>query len=430
MNDYQEENMKKSFLAILLALTLCFSLAFAVACKPKTPDPGPGPQPGPTGEVPTMEGKVTYYFELAEESVEQAAYASYWIVGDFSEWKEKPDDGALEAKNVEGTRLYYVFGNAPTKNEDGTFASGFKVTLGYNDQSTLPKSMQGVNWSYQSKECPAGVDNQKMPYNEGDKTVNLGKQTFETQLPAPKRINTALTVKFKDALPEGYKVAIVGGFNDWDAAKAFATVSTDRKSATLQLTETLVMGYEYKIKVFENYEEGKFWNEELEDGTQRPYGIEIAGYKGANLKVELKLAHENDECILNNSFPKIGYEIDLAEAVENRIAVANQVSTLKVTFAAPVAREYVLIKGSFDGWASFHVMTANEAKTEYTIDFAVAAGEYEFIICLCDTEDNAGDQYDQKVAGTGEQGAEANATVTIVDGTTSYDLFANPVVIK
>ena len=75
MNDYQEENMKKSFLAILLALTLCFSLAFAVACKPKTPDPGP--QPGPTGEVPTMDGKVTYYFELAEESVKQEAYASY-----------------------------------------------------------------------------------------------------------------------------------------------------------------------------------------------------------------------------------------------------------------------------------------------------------------------------------------------------------------
>lgn len=415
--------MKKSFLAVLLALMLCFSLSMAVACNPNQPTPTP---PTPSAEVPTQEGKVTYYFELAEDSVEQGTYASYWIVGDFSDWKEKPNDGALEATNVEGTRLYYVFGDAPTKGDDGEYKLGFKVTLGYNESSTLPADKQGVNWSYQSKECPAGMDNQTMVYNEGDTTVNLGTQTFETAMPAPQRMDTTLVVQFKTALPEGAKVAIPGDFNGWDSAKAFATVADDRMSASLELTDVLVMTYYYKIKVFANYEEGKFWSDE----NNIPYGVEIAGYQGANLSLELKIAYKDDECILNNTFPIIGYQIDISEADEsNKIAIAYQVSTLKVTFAAPVERPYVLIKGSFDGWAGFHEMTANDAKTEYTYEVAVSAGEYEYIICLCDTADNSGNQYDQKVAGTGEQGAEANAKVTIVKGTTSYDLFATVVVI-
>lgn len=412
--------MKKSFLAVLMALVLCFSLSMVVACQPNEPKPE-----GP--DLPTQEGKVTYYFELAEGSAEQGAHASYWIVGAFNGWAEKPDAGALEAKNLTGTNLYYVIADAPTQNEEtGEYDLGFKVTLGYNEASTLPASMQGVSWSYQSKECPSGVDNQIMTYNAGDKIVNLGTQTFETAMPAPQRISTTLTVQFENALPEGYKVAIVGNFNDWSADKAFATVAQDRMTASLVLNDVLVMEHEYKIKVFQNYEEGKFWSDE----KNIPYGIEIAGFQGANLKLELKLAYKDEECVLNNTFPIIGKKIDLGEATEdNKIALAYQISTLKVTFAEAVARPYVLIKGSFDGWAGFHVMTANEAKTEYTFEVSVADGTYEFIICLCDTEDNAGGQYDQKVAGTGEQGANANATVTIVEGTTSYELFANPVVI-
>lgn len=423
--------MKKSFLAIILAVVLCISLIAVVACDEKEPDP----KPGPSVEVPTEEGKITFYFTLGDSSVTIPSYASVYMTGAAvsgygADWVTGLN--ALEFQNMEGTKVYYAIFDAATIDTTQEKACEYQLVLGYNKSSTLPDDKCGLAWvdSYKSDVCAAlgGLNNPSFTYNAGDQVIDLGTHSFENEIPAPVRIDTTLVVKFAEALPAGYSVAIPGGFNGWDSSKAFATISADRKSASLELKDVLVAKCEYKIKVFPNYEEGKFWS----DADNVPYGIEVAGYEGGNLSVELGLADKNAECILNDSFPIIGYEIVLPAVDaedQHHVYIYAEVYTLKITFSASVAREFVSIKGSFDGWAAFHDMTANADKTEYTFVTDAAPGTYEFIVCVCDKAENADGQYDLKIAGTGEVGAAANATVTIVKGTTEYDLFAAPIVL-
>lgn len=426
----QEENMKKSFLAIILAVVLCISLIAVVACDEKEPDP----KPTPSVNVPTEEGKITFYFTLGDSSATIPSYASVYMTGAAvsgygADWATGLN--ALEFKNLEGTKVYYaIFGEA-TIDTTQEKACEYQLVLGYNKSSTLPDDKCGLAWvdSYKSDVCAAlgGLNNPSFTYNAGDQVIDLGTHSFETEIPAPVRINTTLVVKFAEALPAGYSVAIPGGFNGWDSSKAFATISADRKSASLELKDVLAAKCEYKIKVFPNYEEGKFWNDE----SNVPYGIEIAGYEGGNLSVELGRADNNTECILNDSFPVIGYEIVLPAADaedQHHVYIYAEVYTLKIKFSAPVTRDYVCIKGSFN-WDSWYDMTANADKTEYTWVFSGDPGSYEFLVCVCDQSLNGGDQYDLKIAGTGEIGAQNNATITIVKGTTEYDLFAEVIVL-
>ena len=430
----QEEIMKKSFLAIMLAIVLVISLVAVVACKEKEPEPTP-PTPTPSVDVPTEEGKITFYFTLGDDSITIPSYASVYMTGaavsNFAaDWVTGLN--ALEFTNKAGTKLYYAIFDAATIDTTKDKALEYQLVLGYNKSSTLPDDKCGLAWvaSYKSNVCSSlgDLNNPSFTYNAGDQVINLGTHSFLNEIKAPVRINTTLVVKFAEALPAGYTVAIPGTFNGWSTTDSFATVSADRKSASLALTDVLVAKCEYTIKVFPAYEEGKFWS----DAENVPYGIQVAGYKGANLSVEFGLADKDAECVLNDSFPIVGYEIVLpAPDAEDQhhVYIYAEVYTLKIKFSAPVAREFVSIKGSFDGWAAFHDMTANADKTEYTFITDAAPGTYEFIVCVCDKAENADGQYDLKIAGTGEVGAAANATVTIVKGTTEYDLFAAPIVL-
>lgn len=423
--------MKKSFLAIMLAIVLVISLVAVVACEEEKPEPTPTPTP--SADVPTEEGKITFYFTLGDESITIPSYASVYMTGAAvsnyaADWVTGLN--ALEFTNKAGTKIYYAIFDAATIDTTIDKACEYQLVLGYNTSSTLPDEKCGLAWvdSYKSDVCAnlGGLNNPAFTYNAGDQVINLGTHSFLNEIKAPVRINTTLVVKFAEALPAGYSVAIPGSFNGWSSTDSFATISADRKSASLALTDVLVAKCEYKIKVFPAYEEGKFWS----DDKNVPYGIEVTGYQGANLSVELGLADKNAECVLNDSFPVVGYEIVLPAADaedQHHVAIYAEVYTLKIKFSAPVAREFVSIKGSFDGWAAFHDMTANADKTEYTFITDAAPGTYEFIVCVCDKAQNADGQYDLKIAGTGAIGAEANATVTIVKGTTEYDLFAAPI---
>lgn len=393
--------MKKTILTVVLALVLVLSFMAVVACEPTTEcehsyvdgvctkcnamDPNYKPEQ-PAGDVPTEEGKVTYYFTLADSSPEQIDMVSYWIVGVMTGWAETPAAGALEAKNVAGTKIYYIITDAPKAedaNADGKY--GFKVTLGYNAKSGLPDNvsgMQGVSWANQSLECPSGVDNQLFEYKEGDETVNLGTQTFEEKMPAPERIDTTLVVKFAEALPETTKVAIVGNFNAWTADNSWATRSQDGKSYSLALTDALCMKHDYKIKVFANYEEGNFWN--MED-NKTPYGIEVSGKGGSNLSVTLGTLDDGEEVVLNDSFPApYNKEITLpTDENEHFVTLAAADVTLKVTFTDALPENYVVVimGKNFGNWnysAENCLFTASEDRKSFTLVTSYVAGENEY----------------------------------------------------
>ncbi len=258
--------------------------------------------------------KVTYVFKLADGNAAIPSYVSPYITGTtVTSNSFAIGTAALEFKAFGDTGWWYaesdVVPNPDVESSDPW--NSYQLALGYNTTSGFSDAYCGFQWrdSLKSDECLeyAYPTNPAFKYVVGQKVINLGTHTFSTIPIEPIKITTTLVVKFAAALPADAKVAIVGDFNGWSSDNSWATIAKDRKSASLALTGVLCMPHEYKIKVFTEYKEGNFWNDE----NNVPYGVEFAGYEGKNLSVEIMSSDDGEELVLNNTFDKIGWALVL-----------------------------------------------------------------------------------------------------------------------
>ncbi len=284
--------MKKA-LSIILVLVMALSL-FA-GCAPADDSTTTAPNGTTTGKtdtppageakVPTEEGKITFMFTLADASVAQEEFISYYITGGCFGWKT-----GLEAPvftNLEGTKIYYIIweGTIDPAADQGL---DYQLKIGYNEKSGAADL--GLTWtldSWKSDECaaPGGVNNLAFTYEAGQQIVDLGTHTFSTKAEKPVAISTTLVLNFAEALPEGYTVAIRGGFNNWgnSGEETFMT-TTDNKKFSYALTDVALNEYEFKVLV---YPEGAYNPDDAWTGAVL-YGLD--GVAGANDNAKIKLS--------------------------------------------------------------------------------------------------------------------------------------------
>lgn len=409
--------MKKlKVLAMMLAMVLCLCVAAFVGCdnEEKKPDPGPTPG-GQTTDVPVADGKVTFYFTMAESSVAVPEYGAVFYAGGLTGWgtTDAPAFTKLEGKNV-----YYVqleVDNTKTQWDE------YSLTLGYSKASGLPADKQGIDWAKKSEECNAipYPDNLKFEWTEGTKTVNLGTHTFTSELSAPETVSKVeLRVTFSEPLKAIYEVYFMGGFNGWDSAKAKATANDDRTVYSLELTDVLCTDYEYKILVMDTGEgvvtKGEdggdlgVWDQYYADPTAvgAPEGskvmarIEVSA-GGSNLATKIikrdqnsyiDLADTVSVAVPSDNIAVKGLNINNAVAVEgkNDDGTGNGVytkilslagtKTLKVEFATALPEGVIVFcPGSLIAWSGDGTqMTISSDRKSATLVAEILPKDYEF----------------------------------------------------
>lgn len=279
------------FLRIALIAVLCMAMLFTTACNPQENPSTNGSTPAdPTDggstntDVPTEEGKVTYYFTLGADTPAVPEHAGIFITG--GAWAWGTGEGSEMFTNLEGTNIYYLITDKTPATEGATEGQecDYQLLVGLTQASGA--ATWGLQWNdnYKSIEC-AGVaypDNPKFTWNEGDNKVDLGTHTFTTMPPAPVAVKTTLKVSFTEALPEGAKVLVIGSLNNWNGQEM---TSTDRITWSLDV-EMLANSYEYKIKVFEKDTLAEDFSNKWDVGT------ECGDYSAGNAKFELKESHQ------------------------------------------------------------------------------------------------------------------------------------------
>lgn len=267
--------MKKSLIALLLVAALCFTFA---AC-------GTTPTPAPSDDVPTEEGKITFKFTLSDASVQQEDYVSFFMTGKMLEWTTGTSAPVFTRLN--DTNVYYTIVDVTI---DPTAEGGldYQLKLGYNENSGAPASEMGLTWSndsWKSDECaaPGGVNNLAFEYAEGQQVIDLGTHTFSTKAGKPVTVSPTFVVNFKEAVPEGTRVAIYGGFNNWTDDNFMAT--EDNKTFKYTASDLVVQEYQFKVVVYAEgvYEEGGQWGE---NSVQYGANGEV-GADNANVSVQL-----------------------------------------------------------------------------------------------------------------------------------------------
>lgn len=267
--------MKKSFLlgiaaAMMLGLT---------GCNKSSAPSGPA-----TPELPEEAGKVTFYFELEEGSVELPDYLAYYCTGTFNEWAEPyAEDGSkcVLMQNLEGTNYYYGVYNV-----DGTTITenGYQLTMGYTVASGAGA---GIKWGGKSTYCATfpGVEHPVYELNEAKTIAYLGKHKWDAALPAPVKIsNIEISVTLKDAAPEWVQFTMRGDVNNWgnDEGANISMTSTDRKTWKYTITNEILAG-EHEIQMLMNYvDEDPTWDHKL------------LGDKSNNYKIALSKLNETD----------------------------------------------------------------------------------------------------------------------------------------
>lgn len=283
------------FLRIALVAVLCMAMLFATACGNDTTTTGKSdattapagdtteaPTQGGTtnADVPTEEGKVTYYFTMSADSPAVPEHAGVFITGGAWGWGTGADSEMFT--KLEGTDIYYLITDKNPLTDGATADQeyDFQLVVGLTEASGA--ATWGLQWNdnFKSVECAEVTypDNPKFTWNEGDNKVNLGTHTFTSMPPAPVEVETTLEVTFTTALPEGAKVLVIGAMNGWNGE---AMTSEDGKTWTLDV-KLLANTYEYKIKVF-TAEDGL-----ADDFTNKwDCGTEYGSTEGGNLKVAI-----------------------------------------------------------------------------------------------------------------------------------------------
>ena len=141
--------MKKS----LILLSALAALGLAACGEKPTPTPDPGPDPVPV-DVPTAEGKCTFYLTMSDSSVAMQSFGSIYLTGGAFGWKTGYD--ALELQKLEGdSKVYYVqVANEFIKKEllndikmtdEKEFKTGYSTTLKIVTMRTLDEYASKLN---------------------------------------------------------------------------------------------------------------------------------------------------------------------------------------------------------------------------------------------------------------------------------------------
>lgn len=367
----------KKWLAILLAVVLCLSFVACTQSDNNQADDANKVEEnnqteenntvaennGETAQVPTEEGKITYFFTLDPASVQQEDYVSYFVTGGAWGWATNLD--ALAFTHLEGTDIYYAISDAIP---DPAAEQGleYQLKVGYNENSAAPASELGLTWSnddWKSEQSNVGgLDNPSFSWAEGQNTVDLGTHTFTTKVAAPETVSTTLVVKFKEALPEGYQVAIYGGINNW-ALDNSLMATEDNKVFKLAFTDLVAQTYDFKVVV---YEPGQ-----LEQGQWTGVQFGAAAVQEGNA--------ENAQMIIGTIDD--GEELELFDGKELEYAKSEAIDCNMVVVFDKALEEgtSVRIFGDFNGWADVNAELTTEDNTTWKLAVSgLTVGEHQF----------------------------------------------------
>ncbi len=339
--------MKKSF---LLGIAAAMMLGLA----------GCGQQPAPAGpatpELPEEEGKVTFYFELEEDSVELPEYLAYYCTGTFNEWAEDyAEDGSrcVLMQNLEGTNYYYGIYNVAG---DSITELGYQLTMGYTVASGAGA---GIKWGGKSTYCATfpGVEHPVYELNEAKTIAYLGKHKWDAALPAPVKINNIdISVTLKEAAPEWVQFTMRGTINNWgNGGENIAMTSTDRITWKYTIASEILAG-EHEIQMLMNYT------------TEEPnWDHKLLGDKSNNYKVALSKLNETDGYNYNEeNMDLLGQPLEV-EYLPDPDALVDINLQIKIVADAPITNALKGGTNVANTWDD--AMTANEAKTEFTFSY-------------------------------------------------------------
>ncbi len=458
----------KRILTLLVVLAMVFGCLFAIAaCKPdEDEDKEPS---GGDSDVPTVDGKVTLYL-TAEFGEEPAEYVSIFFCGGANGWLDGTKGGEVMTDSVMTrlgtTNTYYI---QVALDSSASQYNEYKVGLGYNDKSPLPKDKWGMQgYGYTSDECPGGMDNLSFEYDGSAKTVNLGTHHFNKAVPAPERANFTVAVRFSKPLGENAEVYFMGAFTNpgWNATAGKATLNEDRTVATLALNQIVIASYEYKILVCEdvtqidpehkNDADGNFdaWNAlyktdyRNEDGKPVRAFVEVnAG--GGNLSVLFTRLNKNATVYLAGTTAEKDVDdpvaLDLSEVVvsehkndgkadgtyDRKIDTVKTVEvTFELKFAAKLEGYNVYLAGGMTGWQDGRLQLTSTDKITWTvkatIDKKLLGKDVEFKVILNKKELPVGKDFwaSDNIEYGGNDGNAKITLPTTVDKNIS--LFATP----
>lgn len=359
-------------LKVALVGVLCVAMLLCAACTPDDNNTDNTTTAGkqnnvPSGEIPTEEGKITFYFTLGEGSAAQDSFASYFLTGGCTGWKTG-NSGELEFKQLNDGNIYYCITDV-TIDPSAEQGLDYQLLVGYNASSGMTDGL-GIQWIDDRKSdvsaAPGGMNNPTFEWTEGQNTINLGTHVLEKKLDAPKKVNTTLVVTFKEALPEGANVALYGSMNNWGNSgfeQCICTVSADRMSASLALTDVLVANYEFKAVV---YAPGV----EVNSSTQ---------WSGTAYVGDVTAENGNGQFSIGTL--DADNEIEVISDIEYEVP-SKLSATLRVTFSAALPEGTIVhIYGGFEGWdyAKGKCEMSSEDNTVWTINVSeLSAGTLEF----------------------------------------------------
>lgn len=368
--------MKKS----LLTLVALAAVGLAACGEKPTPTPDPGPDPGPTPtpavEVPTEEGKCTFYLSIGEGNIEFKEYESIYLTGGLNGWKTGYD--AFELTKLEGQNVYYVQIANDAFDTTGTQGLEYQLVLGYNAKANMPAASSGLQWidGRKSEECaaPGGLGNLSFVYNAGDLKVDLGSHHWVNSLPTPAAPlkNYSFMVEFEEAVPEYGKVLMFGSFPGCGWATPSAdktdeenkalidavtmTPNDDRTVWTLTFESMVAGDYDCKILVeYTTAVSSITWN--AVDQTNKNYSFTVNQSDGDNYTLD----------ILGE---KATYKLaDPNKTVTGTITVVNSGEALTAT-------DPLVLVGDFTNWTAVPLTKVDD--NTYVLTGEIKGGDHEF----------------------------------------------------
>ena len=338
--------------------------------------PAPKPQPQPTPEVPTAEGKITFYFEMGqqEDAVAVPEWASVYLTGAFAGWATDSAE-VVTFQQLEGTNIWYgQYEKDYTTIDD----FGYQLTMGYAADSGAPTT--GVNWSYKSVECQAasgesGVENANFELSADGLTANLGSHHWDAAPGAVKiASNIDVQITLAEALPEYVALYAPGNFrNNWSCSPTDdkMTPSEDRKTWSIHIDSITVGTYDMKIIA------------EYADCTSFSWGTTVLDNGDGGNYALMVLTGDTDGTIDINDMESVeAYTVDLSKLPDpstlTKLEMTLNVAFEKMPEGFP---ETWWVCGTMNGWdgSTTHVFSWAENDFSMSIKFEVNSDtEYEF----------------------------------------------------
>ena len=374
-------------------------------------------------DVPTEEGKFTWFLTLSEESLEIPSYVSIFVTGGATNWATGVD--AIELRPLEGTNVWYAISDYDPEDTPAEIEAQkleYGAVLGYNATSGLGASAQGLQWvdSYKSNECLAFAYPTNAAFTVDGNKINLGTHTFATVPGAPTQLEkVTFTVELAEALPEGWEVLMPGSHTGWNnkyGDHLKMTPSEDRKTWSLTVSNLTAGEYVYKILAAKvgSQTEGEdigCWSNLTVGATEANESIELTGMDNNNV-----VALRGEPA----SFPESLFTAAKLDQV-----------TFKVELTEALPEGWVVVMpGSHVGWNNTHgehlTMTTDAERKVWKLTVeGLDEGTYEYKI-LAAKADATGDLacWSNRTEGMGD--ANEKVSITYADNNGEVALRAEP----